>query len=153
MRRFLAALAVLTLTACITDSVGIAGTKVTGGDNSAGSTAGVAGTYTMRTVGGAPLPYTYAQTGADKSEFLDDVMTLTASGTWSELMHVRTTVSGVVTVNAVTDGGTYVRVGTTGLTFNTPNNPDFSGILSSGNTLTLFGPSPSGQLVDQLFTK
>jgi hypothetical protein len=153
MRRILAAVAVLTLTACITDSVGIVGTKVTGGDSSPASTSGVGGTYTLRTVAGAPLPYTYAQSGADKSEFLDDVITLTDNGTWSELMHIRTTLSGVATVDAVTDAGTYVREGTTGLTFSTPKHPDFSGVWSSGNTLTLFGPSPSGQLVSQVFTK
>jgi hypothetical protein len=44
-------------------------------------------------------------------------------------------------------------VGSTGLTFSTPKHPDFSGVLSSGNTLTLFGSSPSGQSVDQVFTK
>jgi hypothetical protein len=152
MRRSLAVVAVLTLTACITDSVGIVGTQATGGSELP-STTGVAGVYTLRTVGGAPLPYTYAQTGADKSEVLDDVMTITNNGTWSELFHIRTTLSGVVTLSAETDGGTYVRAGTTGLTFSTPKHPDFSGVLSSGNTLTLFGPNPAGQTVNQVFTK
>jgi hypothetical protein len=152
MRRLLAAVAVLTLTACISDSVGIVGTTATGGSELP-STTGVAGAYTLQTVGGSPLPYTYQQSGADKSEFLDDVVTLTNNGTWSELMHVRKTVSGVVTISAVTDAGTYVRVGTTGLLFSTPNHPDFSGVLSSGNTLTLFGSNPAGQSVDQVFTK
>jgi hypothetical protein len=152
MRRLLAAVAVLTLTACINDSVGVVGTQATGGDNTS-STTGMAGTYTLRTVAGAPLPYTYLQSGADKSEILDDVVTLTNNGTWSEFLHERKTASGVVTIIAVTDAGSYVRVGTTGLTFSTPNHPDFSGVVSGGNTLTLFGFSPTGQSVDQVFTK
>jgi hypothetical protein len=152
MRRLFAAAVVLTLTACINDSIGVVGTQAVGGGDPA-STTGVAGTYTLKTVGGLPLPYTYLQSGADKSEILDDVVTLTNNGTWSELIHERKTVAGVVTVDAVTDAGTYVRVGTTGLTFSTPKHPDFSGVLSSGNTLTLFGFGPTGQTVDQVFTK
>jgi hypothetical protein len=58
---------------------------------------------------------------------------------------------GVVTISVVTDAG--IRAGSTGLTFSTPKHPDFSGVLSSGNTLTLFGFSPTGQSVDQVFTK
>jgi hypothetical protein len=152
MRRLFAAVAVLTLTACINDSIGVVGTQATGGGNLTPTT-GAAGTYTLKTVAGAPLPYTYQQSGADKAEILDDVVTLTNAGTWSELLHERKTVSGVVTISAVTDAGTYVLVGTTGLTFSTPKHPDFSGVLSSGNTLTLFGFSPTGQSVDQVFTK
>jgi hypothetical protein len=152
MRRLLATVAVLALTGCITDSIGIVGTKVTGGDDLPSPT-GIAGTYTLQTVNGSSLPYTYSQTGADKGELLDDVITLTNNNTWSELWHERRTVSGVVTVVAVTDAGTYALVGTSGLTFSTPNHPDFSGLLSSGNTLTLYGYSPAGQVVPQVFTK
>lgn len=152
MRRLLAAAAVLALTACISDSVGIVGTQVTGGGDLP-STTMIAGTYTLTTVAGASLPYTFSQTGADKSELLDDVVTLTNNNTWSELWHERRTVSAVVTIVAVTDAGTYVRVGTGELTFSTPKHPDFTGLLSSGNTLTLYGYSPTGQLVPQVFVR
>ena len=151
MRRLLAAVAVLTLTACINDSVGVVGTQAigtTGGDGS--SNASVAGTYTLKTVGGLPLPYTYQQSGADKTETLDDVITLTTTGTWSELLHERQTLGGVITVRAYTDAGTYVQSGT-GVTFRSPNG-DFSGVFGT-NSLTLFGPSPSGQTVAQFSTK
>jgi hypothetical protein len=149
MRRFLTALAVLALTGCVSDYVRIP-TTGSGGTSSGGT--GISGSYTLQAVDGFPLPYTYSQTGADKKEIVTDVIVLTDAGTWSEVVQQRQTVAGVTTNNTLTQNGTYTRSGTSGVYFVTSDNDTFSGLVS-GNTMTLYGPSPSGQTVPQLFTK
>jgi hypothetical protein len=151
MRRLLAAIAVLTLTACITDSVGIVGTTVTGGGDPP-STTGIAGTYTLKTVGGANLPFTMSQSGADKVELIDDTFTLTNANTWSEAWHERRTVSGVATVVARNDAGTFTRSSTGEMVFISPTSPTFTGTLS-GTIMTLYAESITGGLLPAMFTK
>jgi hypothetical protein len=150
MRRLLAAAAVLGLTACINDSIGIAGTQATGSDPL--SSNGVAGAYTLRTVGGANLPFTMAQTGADKVEVLDDVFTLTSTNGFSELTHYRRTVAGVVTLSTGASVGSYTRSGTGDITFTTPDVPSLTGTVGGG-TLTLQYRNVVGVLVPAVFTK
>lgn len=149
MRRLLAALAVLTLTACINDSVGVVGTKVTGADPVSN---GVAGSYTLRTVGGANLPFTMSQAGADKGELLDDVFTLTTTNGWSEVAHERYTIAGVVTLITRSDAGSYTRSSTGEINFTSPDVADFNGTVGGG-TMTLHIRNPVGQLLPAVFTK
>src|SRR3982750_2923524 len=104
MRRFIARLFVfavlVTLAGC-------------GGDGATNAgPASVAGTYTLRTVNGAPLPYTWLQIGNDKLEITADVVILTEGGTWTESGTIRSTESGQVTTSPSTDAGTYTRIGT-----------------------------------------
>ena len=150
MRRLLAAAAVLGLTACITDSVGIAGTKVTGGGDPVDANS-VAGVYTIRTMGGQPLPYTISQTGTDKVEMINDVITLTDANTYTEVITERETVSGTATTNVTTDNGTFVRASSGSITFNSTKVIPFTGTLVNG-TLTLFWNAQNGT-VPQTFTK
>jgi hypothetical protein len=149
MRRLLAACAVLALAACITDTVTIPGRTATGG---VGTTNGFAGTYTLTTAAGAPPPYIYMRSGADFNELLDDAMTLTDAGTWSELWHERHTVAGVAKLFTFNDAGTFTRSTGGDMIFVTPNHPTFNG-LYNGSSLTLYGPSPTGQLVPEIFVK
>jgi hypothetical protein len=149
MRRLLAAAAVLTLTACITDSVGIVGTTATGGGD---LPTGIAGTYTLQTVGGAKLPFTMSQSGADKVELIDDTFTLTNANTWSEVWHERRTVSGVATVVALNDAGTFVRSSTGEMTFTSPGSSAFTGTLN-GTIMTLYAESLTGGLLPAVFMK
>ena len=124
MRRFLAALSLLTLfTAC-------------GGDGSTDpTTASIAGTYTLRTVNGSPMPYTVTQSGPYKYEITSDAYTLSDGGTWSEIRTYRTTSNEVVTTSTNPDGGTYSRNGTA-ITLVSPNSGAVSGSVANG-TMTL----------------
>jgi hypothetical protein len=148
MRRLLAAVAVLTLTACINDSIGVVGTRVTGADP--GST-GIAGNYTLQSVGGAPLPFSRSTTIADKAEILDAVITLTNTNSWSEVRHERRTTGGVATNVTLTSSGTF-SLAAGDMEFTSPTASPFDGKLA-GNTLTLYILNPAGQLLPALFTK
>lgn len=150
MRRLFMAAAVLGLTACITDSVGISGNRVTGGGDPVNPN-DVAGVYSIRTMGGQPLPYTLSQTGTDKVEMINDVVTLTATNTYTEVITERTTVSGTATVSTTTDVGSFTRTSTGNITFNSTKVVPFTGTLIDG-TLTLYW-NTQGQMVPQVFTK
>jgi hypothetical protein len=71
----------------------------------------LAGSYSLASVNGAALPFTYAVSGADKAEALDDVITLHEDGRWSEIWHDRYTMNGVVTVEEMSDEGAFTRAG------------------------------------------
>jgi hypothetical protein len=71
----------------------------------------IVGSYSLATVNGATLPFTWAQNGADKAEVIDDVITLHENGEWTEIWHDRYTESGVVTTEESTDEGVFTRVG------------------------------------------
>jgi hypothetical protein len=149
MRRFLAAVAVLTLTACISDSVGIVGTTVTGGGDA--QSGGVPGRYTLKTVDGKPLPFTYMQTDTEKRETIDDALTLTTD-TWTRLGHVRRTLNGTVTTVDVTDAGTYSKSDLGAYTFIAENQVPFTGTIVNG-VMSLSVRNPAGQLVPAIFSK
>ena len=123
MHRLLAALSLLVL---------LAGC---GGDGSTDPTAGIAGTYSLRTVNGSPLPYTLQQSGTFKLEITSDAYALTDNGTWTEAWSERTTSNGQVTTETFTDAGTYSRSGTA-ITLVSPGAGAVSGTVSGG-TLTL----------------
>ncbi|MDQ6633272.1 MAG: hypothetical protein M3Z10_00770 [Gemmatimonadota bacterium] len=122
MRRALFLLALAALAAC-------------SGDSGTDPNASIAGSYSLRTVNGSPLPYIVAQSGSNKYEITDDAISLNDAGTWSELWHDRTTTNGQVTTSANTDGGTYTRNGTA-ITLNSTTSGAISGSVSGG-TLTL----------------
>jgi hypothetical protein len=71
----------------------------------------IAGSYSLASVNGKALPFTYAVSGADKAEVLDDVITLHEDGKWSEVWHDRYTMNGVVTTEEMTDEGAFSRAG------------------------------------------
>lgn len=52
------------------------------GDGIAGSST-VNGAYTLRSINGSSLPYTISGSGANKTEILDDVITLYEGGTYA----------------------------------------------------------------------
>ena len=71
----------------------------------------IAGSYSLSTVNGSILPFTYAVSGADKAEVLDDVITLTEDGRWTEVWHDRYTMNGVVSTEEMSDEGAFTRAG------------------------------------------
>jgi hypothetical protein len=72
----------------------------------------IVGSYSLSTVNGMTLPFTWAQSGADKAEVIDDVITLREDGAWTEIWHDRYTEDGVVTVEEQTDEGVFTHSGT-----------------------------------------
>lgn len=150
MRRLLAAVAVLTLSACINDSIGVVGTQVTG--SGPVSSSGTAGTYMLRTVGGASLPFSRFTTIADKAEVLDDALTLTNANAWTEIRHERRTTGGVVTNVTVSSAGTFALNSAGDILFTSVNTSPFNGTLLNG-TLTLSVTDPAGTLLPAVYTK
>jgi hypothetical protein len=152
MRRLLAAAVLVVLgTGCYADTFSYPGTSATGGTDT-----GIPGTYTLQTVNGQTLPYTYYQSGADSYVLLDDTVTLTAGGSWTESWHEQHTVSGVVTNPAFSDGGTYTAAGTA-LSFTSTkpgtNMGTFNGT-GGGGTLNLPGQfSTNGPVLTMVYTK
>ena len=95
----------------------------------------IAGTWTLSTVNGAPLPFTIAQTGTNKIEILSDVFVVVSTGSFTQTTTVRSTINGVVSTQSVADAGTYTVNGTAiTLHFNSDGS---TGTASwSGNTMT-----------------
>src|SRR5262245_42183221 len=108
-----------------------------GGDSTTGPTVQeqIAGTWTLSTVNGAPLPFIIAQSGANKLELLSDVFVVASTGSFTQTSTVRSTISGVVSTQSVADAGTYTVNGTAiTLHFNSDGS---TGTASwSGNTMT-----------------
>jgi len=95
----------------------------------------IAGTYTLVTVNGLPLPFVFPQQGAMTVEALDDQYILTPSGTFTEVGHKRFTVGSTVTITVPVDAGTFTRRGDS-VTLDSPIFGRRTGTISGG-TLTL----------------
>ena len=72
----------------------------------------VAGTWTLQSINGLNLPYVTAQTGANKIEITSEVLTVVATGSFTEITTLRYTVSGQVSAQSVADAGSYALNGT-----------------------------------------
>lgn len=72
----------------------------------------IPGRFTLRSVNGAPLPYTMSQSGTTRTELVDDAITLFTGGTYATSGHVRTTVGGQSTTAERVETGTYNVFGT-----------------------------------------
>lgn len=154
MRLFSAALSLfvaLTIAACVPDGYSVR----SGGTPTSPGGSGLAGTYTLRTINGQSLPFTYATNGADTYVLLDDAFTLSSSGAWTESWHERHTVSGVASEKAFSDAGTYTS-GTSMIVFTstTPgtSQPRFEGSFSAG-TLTMPGGVAGGPVETMIYMK
>jgi len=84
-----------------------------GGDDSptAPTMASIAGTWNLQTVNGSALPFIVAQSGSDKIEVLGDAITVTATGSFTQLTQVRVTQGGQVSTQSIPDAGTYTLNG------------------------------------------
>jgi hypothetical protein len=96
----------------------------------------VAGTWNLKTVNGFSVPFVSPQGGGSTVELTSDVITATASGTFTQMTVVKTTTGGQVTIDSIPDAGTYTISGHT-VTFDfTSDAPTGSGDLD-GSTLTV----------------
>jgi hypothetical protein len=103
MRRFVLACAALALVSC------------GGGDSTGPVAASAEGSWSLQSVGGSALPYTYAFDAATqhRSEVLSDVFDLNADGTFTETFTTRDTQGTTVTTSTDTDSGTWHQNGKT----------------------------------------
>jgi hypothetical protein len=125
MRRFVTLFILLAAVAC-------------GGSDSptAPTSASVAGTWNLQSINGSALPFVIAQTGANKAEVLSDVLSVVATGSFTQITTLRTTVNGVVTTQSAADAGSYSLNGTAAtFTFNSDGSVGTGQV--SGGTLTV----------------
>jgi hypothetical protein len=71
----------------------------------------IAGVYSLRSVNGSPLPYTF-QAGEDSYTLTSDVITIANGGTWSETFVFQQTVNGTISEQTGSDSGVWSRAGT-----------------------------------------
>ena len=95
----------------------------------------LAGTWDLQSVNGSPLPYVVLQTSTSKSELMSDVITVTTTGSYTQLTTVRNTLNGQVTTQTGNGAGTFTLNGTA-LTFQASNGTSGTGTVS-GTTFTL----------------
>ena len=98
VRRSVLLLALATLGACGSDS----------GTNP--SADAIEGTYSLRTVNGAALPFTI-QNGVNSLTLISHVITIASDFSWTETTQYRLTSSGQTTDGTSADGGTWMRAG------------------------------------------
>lgn len=106
------------------------------GDSTGPTEASVAGTWNLQSVNGTALPFVIAQTGTNKTEITADVLTVTSSGSFTEITTVRTTLNGTATTQTVPDAGSYVLNGNN-VTFQFQSDGSVGSGTISGNTLTV----------------
>jgi hypothetical protein len=95
----------------------------------------VAGSYVLRTINGNDLPFTIQQIGDDKTEVLNETLSLTDAGTFALQGNIRVTEAGVTTTEPYDGDGTFTRNGTA-LTLTFTSGGREAGTVSNG-TLTL----------------
>lgn len=102
MRRLVLACAAVALLGC-------------GGGDSTGPVASAEGSWSLQTVGGTALPYTYAYDAASqhRQEVLSDVFDMNSDGTYVETFTTRDTQGTTVTTETATDAGTWSQSGRT----------------------------------------
>jgi murein DD-endopeptidase MepM/ murein hydrolase activator NlpD len=113
-----------------------------GAVDEASSSTTIAGSYSLQSVNGQPLPYAFAKTGANTNEWVGDILTIANDGTYIQVSTVRSTRSST---SIKKDSGTWTR-NDTRITFRSTSNSSqplatgtFSGgvvtLLSRGYTL------------------
>ena len=108
------------------------------GDNGTNPTnSDIAGTYTLQSIGGTALPYTFQPDATTTITLTSDVLTVGSDGTWSEAEDFTQTSNGQTTTGSVNDGGTFTLSGSS-VTFvsQTIGGTAYTGTYTS-NTLTL----------------
>ena len=116
-----------------------------GGDSTAPQPS-IGGTYNLRTINGANLPFTNFQSATEKDEIITDVITA-SGGSFTELTTYRITVNGQVTSQTGSDAGSYVTTGTN-VSWSLNSGSSGTGTIS-GNTFIMAFPGISLYYVHQ----
>jgi hypothetical protein len=101
--------------AALLASIPLAFTLACGDSGTNPNNSDIAGTYTLQSIGGSPLPYTF-QSGSPTVTLVSDVLTVGSDGTWAEAEDFQQVANGQTTTGSLSDGGTWTRSGTS-LTF------------------------------------
>ena len=102
----------------------------------------VAGTYTLRTVNGANLPFTIFQFGSDKTEIISESVVLTEAGRFTQTGTLRVTTSGIANTVPYSDAGSYTLNGTAGtFTFDSDGSSGTGTIVNGTITVAYAGNS------------
>jgi hypothetical protein len=109
--------------------------------DSTGPIATLDGTYELKTVNGAALPYTTFQSATQKDELLGDVITA-SNGSFSQFTANRVTINGQVDDGMSLDTGRYAIDGTA-VTFTSLSGTTWTGTVA-GDTLTATFTGPAG---------
>ena len=115
-----------------------------GGESATGIKVSTEGSYTLRTVNGAPLPYLIreATTQTSTYEIMDATVTLNIGGTFTYSDHVRFTFNGKAEILKYTDAGTFTLSGT-GISMRSNKGDSLLSGTLSANTLTLVAQGTS----------
>lgn len=105
-------------------------------DDGTGPEASLAGTYTLRTVNGQNLPFTFFQAAGYKAEILSDTYTVNANGTFSNTAQFRETEGTTVTTTSETYTGTWTQSGNA-IVFKDNEGDSQTATFTGGNTLTM----------------
>jgi hypothetical protein len=70
------------------------------------------GAYVLRSVNGSPPPAIVSGSGDNKTEVIDDVITLFEGGSYAENGHTRVTLNGQATDETISETGRYSPLGT-----------------------------------------
>jgi hypothetical protein len=115
-------------------------------DNSTNpSTADISGTYSLQSIGGIPLPYSF-QSGTTTVTLTNDVLIVGSDGTWSETIAFTQVDNGQTTTGTLDDGGTWTRSGVSVNFFSQPAAATAYTGTYSNNTLTLDDGSGAPQV-------
>ena len=112
-----------------------------GGGDSTGPVATIAGTYDLKTVNSAALPFVALDDASGKFEILADTYNLSEDGTYTNPTQLRITYPGSApSVEVLTSTGTYTRSGSS-ITLTSSDDPTdkITGTIASG-TMTLTSP-------------
>jgi len=82
-------------------------------DSTNPDTADISGTYTLQSIAGVTLPYSFQPDATTTITLTSDVLTVNRDGTWTETETVQQVANGQTTTNTTSDGGTWTRSGTT----------------------------------------
>jgi hypothetical protein len=112
-----------------------------GSDATAPDQRSAIGSYHLKSVNGAPLPFLSAQSGTAKTEITSEAITLNGDGTFSDVETLRTTNgSAIATTQFGSVGAYHSPDAPTEFTETSPNTFAFAGSVSK-NTLTVVYPS------------
>lgn len=128
MRRTATLLTIVLLGACGGDAV---------------SPSPIVGHWVLQSVNDSPLPYTFPAvpaTGIPESDELGGWIDFDATGAFSRLDHIRSTMNGAPIESSLTTTGTYIREGSE-LSLLTQQGGSFSGTLVGGALRLTAGPT------------
>lgn len=77
------------------------------GDSTSPGMAAVAGTWSLQSVNGSPLPYTISQGSLSTTQIASGTLVVSRSGTFTDTTTVATTANGEQSTSAEADSGSY----------------------------------------------